>query len=290
MLTNLENQLREQNASDKFDAVLEEIPRVRKDLGMIPLVTPTSQIVGTQSVINVLTGERYKNITRETSGVLKGEYGATPAPLNAELQRQVLDGGEAITCRPADLLQDELAELTAELEKIAEEKSLKLAEDDVDDVLTYALFPQVGLKFLENRGDPSAFEPAPAVDEATTPATPFSVPASGLSVYSVRVNGKAFTVEVAEGGELTTVQPSSTSAAATNASAVGEPVVAALAGNVFKVLVGAGDDVSEGQTIMIVEAMKMETEVSAPRAGKISAVHVAVGDAVAVGDPLVALD
>ena len=105
MLTNLENQLREQNASDKFDAVLEEIPKVRVDLGTIPLVTPTSQIVGTQAVINVLTGERYKTITKETAGILRGEYGATPAPLNAELQARLLDGAEPITCRPADLLE-----------------------------------------------------------------------------------------------------------------------------------------------------------------------------------------
>ncbi len=95
MLTNLENQLREQNAGDKLDEVLEEIPRVREDLGMLPLVTPTSQIVGTQAVINVLSGARYANITKETAGVLKGEYGATPAPVNAELQARVLDGAEA---------------------------------------------------------------------------------------------------------------------------------------------------------------------------------------------------
>ncbi len=107
MLTNLENQLREQNATDKMDEVLEEIPKVRKDLGYIPLVTPTSQIVGTQAVLNILVGERYKTITKETQGVLKGEYGATPAPMNAELQAKVLDGAEAITCRPADLLKAE---------------------------------------------------------------------------------------------------------------------------------------------------------------------------------------
>ena len=103
MLTNMENQLRDQQAEDKFDEVLAEIPRVRKDLGYIPLVTPTSQIVGTQSVLNVLTGERYSNITKETAGVLRGEYGATPAPVNSELQGKVLEGAEAITCRPADL-------------------------------------------------------------------------------------------------------------------------------------------------------------------------------------------
>lgn len=162
MLTNMENQLKEQGASDKFDEVLAEIPRVREDLGFIPLVTPTSQIVGTQAVINVLTGERYKSITKETAGVLKGEYGAAPAAFNAELQARVLDGTEAVTCRPADLLENELDQLTAELQQLATEKNITLASGDglVDDVLTYALFPQIGLKFLENRNNPAAFEPA----------------------------------------------------------------------------------------------------------------------------------
>jgi oxaloacetate decarboxylase alpha subunit len=119
MLTNLENQLREQGATEKIDEVLEEIPRVREDLGMIPLVTPTSQIVGTQAVINVLQGERYKVISKETAGVLKGEYGATAIPVNAELQARVLDGAEPITCRPADLLDPELDRQTAELDRPA---------------------------------------------------------------------------------------------------------------------------------------------------------------------------
>src|SRR5690554_4530404 len=153
MLTNMENQLREQNAEDKFDAVLEEIPRVREDLGYIPLVTPTSQIVGSQAVMNVLTGERYKTITRETEGVLKGEYGATPAPVNKELQTRVLGDGEPIACRPADLLEPELEALTQALQKEAKEQNIALSEGDseLDDVLIYALFPQVGLKFLQNR-------------------------------------------------------------------------------------------------------------------------------------------
>ena len=107
MLTNLENQLREQNADEKLDEVLEEIPKVREDLGFIPLVTPTSQIVGTQAVLNVISGERYRNITKETEGVLKGEYGATPAPMNQKLQAKVLNGKQAINCRPADLLEPE---------------------------------------------------------------------------------------------------------------------------------------------------------------------------------------
>ena len=161
MLTNMENQLKEQGAADKFDEVLTEIPKVRKDLGYIPLVTPTSQIVGTQAVLNVLTGERYKSITKETTGVLKGEYGATAAPVNAELQARVLDGEEAITCRPADLLDPEVDKLSVELQNLAEEKNIDLASDVIDDVLTYALFPQIGLKFLENRNNPDAFEPIP---------------------------------------------------------------------------------------------------------------------------------
>ncbi|MEW8497675.1 MAG: sodium-extruding oxaloacetate decarboxylase subunit alpha, partial [Candidatus Thiodiazotropha taylori] len=165
MLTNMENQLREQGATEKLDDVLEEIPKVREDLGYIPLVTPTSQIVGTQAVINVLMGERYKTIAKETEGVLKGEYGATPAPVNAELQSRVLkDGEEAITCRPADLIDAEMDKLTAEFRGLVDEHGIKVAKDEVDDVLIYALFPQVGLKFLKNRDNPDAFEPAPGTE------------------------------------------------------------------------------------------------------------------------------
>ena len=118
---------------------------------MIPLVTPTSQIVGTQAVINVLSGKRYQTITKEAAGILKGEYGATPAPLNAALQAQVLDGAEPITCRPADVLEPELEAQTAQIEKLALEGGYALADNKIDDVLTYALFPQVGSHFLECR-------------------------------------------------------------------------------------------------------------------------------------------
>ena len=284
MLTNLESQLREQNAGDKLDAVLEEIPRVREDLGMLPLVTPTSQIVGTQAVINVMSGERYGTIAKETAGILKGEYGATPAPVNAELQTRVLEGADPITCRPADLLEPEVDKQTEELTKIAVEKKIRLADDVIDDVLTYALLPQIGLKFLENRDNPSAFEPTPEVSQEP-PAATSSTPSAGASVYSVRVNGKAYTVEVAEGGQLADVRP----AAAPAAVASGDTVNAALAGNIFKVHAKVGDVVSEGDALLVVEAMKMETEVIAPRNGTITQVMVAEGDVVAVGDPLLAI-
>jgi oxaloacetate decarboxylase alpha subunit len=291
MLTNLENQLREQNAGDKLDAVLEEIPQVRRDLGMLPLVTPTSQIVGTQAVINVLSGSRYATITKETSGVLKGEYGATPAEVDKGLQARVLEGAEPVTCRPADLLEPELELQTEKLNHIAIERKIRLADDAIDDVLTYALFPQIGIRFLQNRGNPDAFEPAPG---AEAPPAPAAAPATeapsakGPAVYSVRVNGKEFTVEVAEDGEIADVGPTpATPKPAARPS--GEAVKAVLAGNIFKVHVAPGDRVEEGQPLLVVEAMKMETAVSAPKAGTISDVFVREGDVVAVGDPLVAI-
>ena len=287
MLTNMESQLKEQGAQDKFDEVLAEIPRVREDLGFIPLVTPTSQIVGTQAVINVLTGERYKSITKETAGVLKGEYGAAPAPFNKELQARVLDGAEAITCRPADMLTAEMDKLTAELKGIAQEKGIKLAKDEIDDVLTYALFPQIGLKFLENRGNPAAFEPAPTGNEL--PAREAGKP----EVYTVEVNGKSFVVQVNEGGDIEGLKPvggaAVTAAAAPVSVGAGDPQSAPLAGNIFKVMVQPGAMVEEGQLVIILEAMKMETEIRAFKAGTVGAVNVKVGDAVAVGESLLTI-
>lgn len=290
MLTNLENQLREQNASDKLDQVLEEIPRVREDLGMLPLVTPTSQIVGTQAVINVLSGSRYATITNETAGVLKGEYGETPTPVNSELQARVLEGAEPVTCRPADLLEPELEHQTKEFAELAAEHTIRVADEQVDDVLTYALFPQIGLRFLQNRDNPDAFEPAPGGEPE--PAVADSAPAAaagGAEVYAVRVNGREYTVEVAQGGQLSSIAPAATPTAAAPAAGAGEPVAAVLAGNIFKVHVRKGDAVEEGQPLLVVEAMKMETVVASPKAGVISDVFVAEGDVVAVGDSLVAI-
>jgi len=288
MLTNLEGQLREQNAGDKLDEVLEEIPRVREDLGMLPLVTPTSQIVGTQAVINVLSGKRYANITKETAGILKGEYGATPAPVNAELQAQVLEGAEPVVGRPGDLLEPEVDRQTEELARIATEKGIRLATDVIDDVLTYALFPQIGTKFLENRDNPGAFEPLPDAAAAAVKSPAASVGATEASVYSVRINGNSYTVEVAESGQLSSVQPAAVASPAPSAAS-GDAVKAVLAGNIFKVHVQTGDIVEKGQPLIIVEAMKMETAIAAPKAGTITGVFVAEGDAVAVGDQLAAI-
>ncbi|GEA59754.1 sodium-extruding oxaloacetate decarboxylase subunit alpha [Vibrio comitans] len=295
MLTNMEGQLKEQGAADKLDEVLEEIPRVRKDLGYIPLVTPTSQIVGTQAVINVLTGERYKSITKETAGILKGEYGKAPAELNAELQNKVLDGAEPITCRPADQLEDEFESLTLDLQKKAKAESISLAEDIEDDVLTYALFPQVGLKFLKNRHNPSMFEPAPGTEAEVEETKPAPVASANTTVeaYSVKVDGQVFDVQVGPQGELTSVTPAASTAAAAPVAAPvasnAEDVPAPLAGNIFKVNVSSGAVVEEGDVLLILEAMKMETEVRAARGGVVQGLHVKEGDSVSVGSPLLSL-
>ena len=204
MLTNMENQLREQCAEDRLDEVLDEMPRVREDLGYLPLVTPTSQIVGTQAVLNVLTGERYKSITAETAGILKGEYGLTPAPVNSELQKRVLEDAEPITCRPADLLEDEFDKLSAELQAHADKDgfSLESGERQTDDVLTYALFPQVGLKFLANRNNPDAFEPIPTIASAQAATQKVADSAASEQTYTIAVNGESYVVQINEGGDI----------------------------------------------------------------------------------------
>ncbi|GLR70675.1 sodium-extruding oxaloacetate decarboxylase subunit alpha [Agaribacter marinus] len=299
MLTNMESQLKEQGAADKFDQVLKEIPRVREDLGFIPLVTPTSQIVGTQSVINVLTGERYKSISKETAGVLRGEYGATAAPVNAELQARVLEGKEPITCRPADNIKPELAELEQTLDTLTREKSLRIADSKIDDVLTYALFPQIGLKFIENRDNPSAFEPAPGLADSEIDANAMSPIAGEPASYDIRVEDKVYRVEVAGSGEIASIQPATGALSVQNNTAApassvapaanAQPVNAPLAGNIFKVMVSPGQQINEGDVILILEAMKMETEVRSTLSGAVQQLSVKEGDAVQSGQLLMTI-
>jgi oxaloacetate decarboxylase alpha subunit len=288
MLTNLESQLREQNASGRLDEVLDEIPEVRKDLGYIPLVTPTSQIVGTQAVMNVLSGERYKNVTKETLGVLAGEYGITPAPLNAELQKNVLGEVAPITCRPADLLKPELAALAEALDDLARKEGIELAEQKIDDVLTYALFPQVGAKFLMNRNEPSAFEPSPTLAIPLQPAVANSAAVdNGSSTYTVTVDGIQYSVQIEEGSGSVAERLQISQSAQPQS---GEWMNAGLAGTVHQVLVKVGDVVAAGEKILVLEAMKMETDVSAAVSGKVAAINISAGDQVSVGQALVLIN
>ncbi|WP_417446420.1 sodium-extruding oxaloacetate decarboxylase subunit alpha [Kangiella sp.] len=294
MLTNMESQLKEQGAEDKFDAVLAEIPKVRKDLGYLPLVTPTSQIVGTQAVLNVLTGERYKSISKETTAVLKGEYGTPPAPVNEELQKRVLDGKEVITERPANLLEPELERLSDELVEIAAKENISLEGELIENVLTYALFPQIGLKFLKNKGNPDAFEPAPGSETESSEQQASQSSGntmSGPESYQVSVNGKNYSVTVAPDGQIANIKSASQSSQESEApvESNGEAVNAPMAGNIFKVETKVGAQVEAGQTLIILEAMKMETEVKAVNSGVVSEILVAEGDSVKVGTPLVIL-
>jgi len=299
MLTNMESQLKEQNAGHKMDLVLEEIPRVRKDLGYIPLVTPTSQIVGSQAVINILTGERYKSMTKETAAVLKGEYGATSAPVNKELQAKVLAGAEPITCRPADLIEAEMDKLTAELRGIATEKGLKMGDYEVEDVLTYALFQQVGLKFLEHRDNPAMFEPVPTGEEtAPAKAAPAAPTVSGGELFTVTGGGQTFVVQVAKASGAAAAAAAAASAATGAGTPAAAPatgaagqsdIVSPLAGNVWKIEVDPGQQVQEGDLLLILEAMKMENEIFADRDGVVGTSHIEEGNAVTIGQPLVTL-
>ncbi len=296
MLTNMESQLKEQGAIDKLDLVLDEIPKVREDLGFVPLVTPTSQIVGTQAVINVLTGERYKSISKETAGVLRGEYGSTPAPVNKELQRKVLAENERpITCRPADEIDSELDALSAELTNLSKKHgfSVPRGKFEIDDVLTYALFPQVALKFFKHFEDASVFEPTPTRESKD------KIEDIGANVYTVVVEGKSYVVKVSDGGDLNAIRALEedafnseivSSEVDSDASKNREIVRASLAGTVVSVSVEKDQAVVEGETLLIIEAMKMETSVAAPRSGTVIEIKVSDGDAITVGSELVSLD
>jgi len=295
MISNLANQLKERNALDRIGEVYKEIPLVRKDLGYPPLVTPTSQIVGTQAVLNVLTGKRYQTITNEVKRYLQGGYGKAPAPVDRDLQKRAIGGEDVIDCRPADLLKPEFDNLRQEIGE--------LALND-EDVLSYAMFPEVGRTFLEQRLN-NTLVPEPleiesrAADAVKKAPTEFNVALHGES-YHVKVTGAGpknqtlrhfyFMVDgvpediavetldeiVLEGGTQGAVK-STISRKRAKPSAEGD-VVIGMPCNILDVLVKVGQQVTAGQAVLITEAMKMETEVTAPIAGTVKAVHVVKGE------------
>ena len=277
MLTNLENQLKAQDSIDRFDEVINEIPKVREDLGFIPLVTPTSQIVGTQSVINVLSGSRYSTVTNEVKSLLKGEYGATPAPVNKDLQQEGIGESAVITCRPADLLNDDFQSVEEEFKNTIAEKNI-LAEASIENILIFAMFPEIGLNFLENINTPDFFESEPLeINEITDSSYLVTVDHQEYSVTlkadnNVTINGNSQTQEVS---------PSITSAVG-----AGKVIEAPLGGNIFRTMVSEGESVEADSTVLILEAMKMETEIKSPSAGVIGKIFVKPGDSVKPGTPL----
>ncbi|MDO9468776.1 MAG: sodium-extruding oxaloacetate decarboxylase subunit alpha [Thiobacillus sp.] len=305
MISNLANQLKEQGALDRMDAVLEEIPRVREDLGFPPLVTPTSQIVGTQAALNVLTGARYKSITNEVKLYLQGRYGQAPGHINEEVRKMAIGDLEVTTCRPADLMGDELDKLRVEIEG--------LAKSD-EDVLTYAMFPEIGKTWLQERaagslkpeqllppGSGSQQECVPhyAADEfkITLHGETYHIKLSGSGrsdssqrPYFVAIDGVTEEVlveslnEVAisgNGGDSTPRKAAAAPAAGQKprASHPGH-VTAAMPGTIVDVLVSIGQTVKAGDGILVIEAMKMENEVQAPIAGIVISISAKKGDAV----------
>lgn len=304
MISNLANQLREQGALNRMSEVLAEIPQVREDLGFPPLVTPTSQIVGTQALLNVLTGARYKTITNEVKLYLQGRYGKTPGPVNPMIRQQAIGNEEAIECRPADLLKDEMESLRHEIGTLA------TCEEDV---LSYAMFPEIGRAFLEQRATGTlAPEPLelPNKAEILQGHTPVE--------FNVTMHGETYHIKVTGGGHKTlnrrplyvsvdgvpeeiiveTLQELDTTPAGdiSNATAVGSKpprahapghVTTSMPGTIVEVLVKMGDTVKAGDPVLVTEAMKMETEVQAPISGKITAVHVKKGDSVNPDEALI---
>ena len=281
MISNMENQLKEQNALDKLDEVLKEVPRVRKDMGYPPLVTPTSQIVGSQATLNILTGERYKLITKETRECVLGKYGKLPASLDPDLLARVEKDGEAIDCRPADLLKPEWDQVV---------KDCKGKCTSEEDMLSYALFPKVALEFFKNReqGFPSTEKTAtPTPKPVTTAATP-ATSIAGSATYTVNVNGQAFSVQVSVGGAPQQVSaPAAPTPVAPAAN--GTSVTSPLPGSVFALKVAVGDQVSEGDVVIIMESMKMETEIHATASGTINSIQVQEGQKVNTGDNLLVI-
>lgn len=268
MLSNLVSQLKQQSAIDKYPDVLKEIPNVRKDLGYPPLVTPTSQIVGVQSVMNVLTDERYKNITKEVQEYLKGFYGKPPAEINQELYKKANGDEEPITCRPADLIEPELDDARKHLES---ENLLKKEED----LLTYVLYPTVGEKFLKGEAVEEEI-PQPKVEYTAS-----SIPTS----YDVEVDGETFNVKILPTGYME-MEPSSKQIK----SSIENGLKSAMQGMIVKLKVKVGDKVNEGDTVAVLEAMKMENDVKADKSGQVTDILVAEGDTVEKDDVLMVIE
>ena len=308
MISNLSNQLKEQGALDKMNAVLEEIPRVRKDLGYPPLVTPTSQIVGTQAVLNVMTGARYKSVTNEVKNYFLGQYGKPISPVNADVQKLAIGDTEVIICRPADLIAPEMAKLQAEVERLAQSE---------EDVLTYAMFPDIGKTFLQER-NAGSLKPevllskeaaysggsryAPDEFKVTLHGETFHIKLTGSGhsgeekrPFYVSVDGIAEEVIVetlsevevsgngSKGGKKKEVSKSSSGRPRPSHAGC---VTTAMPGTIVAVKVNVGDKVSAGDGVLVIEAMKMENEIQASTTGTVVAIHVKKGDSVTPDESL----
>jgi pyruvate carboxylase subunit B len=309
MISNLSNQLKEQGALERMDEVLAEIPRVREDLGFIPLVTPTSQIVGTQAVLNVMTGQRYKSITNEVKNYFLGQYGKAPSAVNAEIKKLAIGDAEPITCRPADLLEAEMPRLNSESERFAQSE---------EDVLTYAMFPDIGKTYLQER-NAGSLVPEALLDKASANA---SASRFAPSEFKVTLHGETFHINLTGSGHageekrpfyvsvdgiaeevivetLSEIEVSASGSmngkkkAISSKDSAGRPrpshaghITTSMPGTIVAVKVKVGDKVNAGDGVLVIEAMKMENEIQAATSGIVVAVHVAQGDTVTPDESL----
>ena len=285
MISNMVNQLRDQGQEHKLAEVLAEVPRVRAELGYPPLVTPSSQIVGTQAALNVLLGERYKMVTKETKNLAMGLYGKTPAPIDPEIRKLVLGDEEIIKGRPADLLEPEFEKAKAEVGDLAKSE---------EDVISYVLFPQVAKEFLAKRDRKDVGLSAEQVAAIAAALGAMGEPSNGHTVVSEKA-------PVASAPSVPAPAPAAAPAAAlapapapappspAPAAAPGEKVIAPLPGKVLSVAVKAGDGVHKGDELCVIEAMKMGNSIKAQRDGIVQEVLVSAGDPVGFGTPLLVI-
>ena len=266
MLSNLISQLKEQGAIDRYTDVLDEMPRVRKDMGYPPLVTPTSQIVGIQSVMNVLGGERYKTVSNEVKEYMKGMYGKSPAPVDPEISKKIIGDEEVITCRPADLLEGEFEKFKKE----GEEKGFVKSDEDA---LTYALYPPIAPKFLKGEAEEEVLCP-PISDPDVSEVIP--------TEYSVEVDGDIFEVTIMPTG-LVEIEDEE------EVEYDDDTVLSAMQGMVIKLSVEVGDKVTVGTPICVIEAMKMENNIEAEKDGVVTEILIEPGDAVSIGQGLMVI-
>jgi pyruvate carboxylase subunit B len=307
MISNLSNQLKEQGALDRMNEVLLEIPRVREDLGYPPLVTPTSQIVGTQAVLNVLTGARYKSITNEVKSYFMGEYGKAPGKVNQKIQMMAIGEKKPLTSRPADLLEPELAKLKIEAEQITKSD---------EDILTYAMFPDVAKIFLQER-NAGSIKPEPLLpkDNVFSSAEKFAPSEFNVTLhgetFNIKLTGSGYTgearrpfyvsvdgiseevlvetlheVEVTNGKKSSKKQSQETSKSARPRPNHEGCITTAMPGTIIDVKVKIGDRVEAGGSVIVIEAMKMENEIQSPTSGIVVAIHVAKGEAVSPDETL----
>jgi len=317
MISNLSNQLKDQGALNRMDEVLDEIPRVREDLGFPPLVTPTSQIVGTQAVLNVLTGERYKSVTNEVKNYLQGRYGKAPGKVNDQVRNIAIGNAEVITCRPADHLQDEMDKIRTEIETLAKSE---------EDILTYAMFPELARTFLQERAAGTLKPEQLLPIGANLSCGPFLAP----NEFNVTLHGETYHIHISGSGRpgeeqrpffvsvdgvqeevlveaLNEVEvfggtggmvaggASKSKAKDGGKSASGKRprpthqghVATAMPGTIVEVLVEPGKKVNAGDPVLVIEAMKMENEIQAPISGTIINVWVAKGDSVTPDEALI---